>query len=120
MYNYFIQRRSLRERHKNTNYKDDFDYNISEDDEEKKNKKEVQPEGEEPENVATPLLATKEPVIAGGANQLVAYRPNLEVEGEIAIIEKILAMRTKEKDEVFFYCIIFLFLFCTFFKISTI
>ena len=41
-----------------------------------------------------------EPAIAGGANQLVAYRPNLEAEGEIAIIEKILAMRAKHLDEV--------------------
>lgn len=41
-----------------------------------------------------------EPVISGGANSLVAYRPNLEAEGEIAIIEKILAMRSVQKEEV--------------------
>ena len=38
-------------------------------------------------------------VVSGGANQLVAYRPNLEAEGEIAIIEKILAMRTVQNEE---------------------
>ena len=48
----------------------------------------------------TPVPAVGERVISGGANQLVAYRPNLEAEGEIAIIEKILAMRTVQNEEV--------------------
>ena len=97
-FNFFLQRRSLRERHKTTNYKDDFDYNISDEDEEKK--KSENKETEE-NNEATPAVpAVAEPVISGGINQLVAYRPNLEAEGEIALIEKILAMRTVQSEEV--------------------
>lgn len=51
------------------------------------------------EGAAPPVVA--EPVIAGGG--MVAYRPNLEAEGEIAIIEKILAMRSVQKEEVSCY-----------------
>ena len=98
-----MQRRSLRERQKTTNYKDDFDYNISDDEEKKKaeqgeEEKDVK-DTKEDETTAPPVVAnTVEPVIDGGANQLVAYQPNLEVEGEIAIIEKILAMRTVQQE----------------------
>ena len=90
-------RDGLRERTKKKNYKDDFDYNLS--DEEGKNK-----EGKEGEQApaTTPNAAPKQidAVIAGGVNQFIAYKPSLEVEGEIAIIEKILAMRTRQDNEV--------------------
>ncbi|XP_047133155.1 chromodomain-helicase-DNA-binding protein 8 isoform X1 [Hydra vulgaris] len=82
-------RRSLRERTKKKNYKDDFDYNLS--DEENKESK-----GSEVDSKGNAL----EPVISGGANQLLAYRPNLEVEGEIAVIERILAMRVSQQETV--------------------
>ena len=88
-HHFWLQKRSLRERTKKKNYKEDFDYNLSEEDEKKKENQDEK----ESEN------KTLEPVISGGANEFVAYRPNLEKEGEIAIIEKILAMRTRQ-DEV--------------------
>ena len=78
----------MRERTKKKNYKDDYDYNLSDEEEKKKGK-------EEEEAPATVM----EPVISGGVNALVAYRPNLEAEGEIAIIEKILAMRSVPQEE---------------------
>lgn len=84
-------KRSLRERTKKKNYKDDFDYNLSDEDEKNKAEKEG--------GTATDKEAI-EPVISGGVNQLVAYRPNLEAEGEIAIIEKILAMRMVQAEQV--------------------
>ena len=74
------------------------------DDEEKKKEKEKGEEAAAGVPVEPVIAVTEpkvvEPVIDGGANQLVAYRPNLEVEGEIAIIEKILAMRSHQKEEV--------------------
>lgn len=88
-HHFSLQKRSLRERTKKKNYKEDFDYNLSEEDEKKKENQ----DDKDGEN------KTLEPVISGGANEFVAYRPNLEKEGEIAIIEKILAMRTRQ-DEV--------------------
>ena len=73
----FLQRRSLRER-KKKNYSDDYDYNLSDDDEKKKAENGDQ----------TPLQIT-------GGHKLIAYKPSDAVEGEIAIIERILAGRIR-------------------------
>lgn len=91
----------MRERTKKKNYKDDFDYNLSEEEDGKKEANATKdPNTGEDESTPAPTAGAPEPAIAGGANQLLAYRPNLEVEGEIAIIEKILALRSTQKEEV--------------------
>ena len=94
----FFKKRSLRERTKKKNYKDDFDYNLSDEEKGEKPTADKVDEKNEIKSETTPVIP--EPAIDGGANQLVAYRPNLEAEGEIAIIEKILAMRSVQKEEV--------------------
>ena len=78
------QRRSLRER-KKRNYNDDYDYNISDDEEKKK--------GENGEQVNID--------IAGG-HKLIPYKPSDAVEGEIATIERILAGRIRSNAKVLF------------------
>lgn len=88
-----LQRRSLRER-KKRNYNDDYDYNISDDEEKKK-----------AENGESVNLA-----VAGG-HKLIAYKPSDAVEGEIATIERILAGRVQATVKVFIlrYCCCFYF-----------
>jgi len=82
-------RRSLRER-KKKNYNDDYDYNISDDEEKKKSEN-----GGEQVNI--------DPAAGGGlgGHKLIPYKPSDAVEGEIAIVEKILACRIRSniKDE---------------------
>lgn len=102
----------MRERTKKKSYKDDFDFNLS--DEEGKKKRKEKEEGAENDaesaeamdadaedsgDAAPPEPKPLKPAIDGGVNQLVAYRPNLEAEGEIAIIEKILAMRIQQQQK---------------------
>eukprot|EP00794_Sanderia_malayensis_P019257 gene19257-21185_t len=70
-------RRSLRER-KKKNYNDDYDYNLSDEDEKKK--------AENPD---------QQTLLGISGHKLIAYKPSDAVEGEIAIVEKILAGRIK-------------------------
>ena len=84
------QRRSLRER-KKKNYNDDYDYNISDDEEKKKGEN-----GGEQVNID---------LAAGGGlggHKLIPYKPSDAVEGEIAIVEKILACRIRSNIKVLF------------------
>lgn len=74
----------MRER-KKRNYNDDYDYNISDDEEKKK------AENGEQSNAD----------ISGG-HKLIAYKPNDAVEGEIATIERILAGRIRSNVKVIY------------------
>ena len=73
----YLQRRSLRERKKRT-YKDDFDYNLSDEDGEK-----------EQVDTAVPLTYTGDVA----AQNYAPAGPEVE---ETTTVEKILAMRTKQ------------------------
>ena len=81
------QRRSLRER-KKRNYNDDYDYNISDDEEKKKGEN-----GGEQVNIDLAAGSV-------GGHKLIPYKPSDAVEGEIATVEKILACRIRSNIKV--------------------
>ena len=83
-YNGDFQRRSLRERKKRT-YKDDFDYNLSEEEGEK-----------EPGEGAVPVTFPAD----GAAQSYIPVGPEVE---ETTTVEKILAMRTKQVSVLLLY-----------------